>query len=323
MRRTPLPSALAAACVFLVLAAPGCDEASPVAPPGTTLSVTATPSQIGANGTSSIRVTALKGNGTPVNPGTEVRLDTTLGTIDPIVETDSSGVAEGTLQGTGRVGMATVTARTGSAEPAMVEVEIGEFAANITLQATPTQVSEGGTVSLLALVRDDEARPLQGAAVNFLTDLGTLDSRGAVRLTNANGQVTDTLRVSAEDIESATATTFVVEAIVGGEGGALQRDQATIRIIARAPIIRFLASTVTDNIVRFVNETTGERPIDFFWDFTNNGSVDSMDESPPPEDYGSAATYTVSLRARNDFGDKTVTCSITVPISGTTICEED
>lgn len=319
MRPTPLLCALAAACVFLVLAAPGCDEASPVAPPGTTLSVTATPSQIGANGTSAIRVTALKSNGTPVNPGTEVRLATTLGTIDEIVETDSSGVAEGTLRGNGRVGMATVTARTGSAEPATVEVEIGEFANNITLQATPSQVGPGGTVSLLALVRDDEGRPLQGAGVNFQTELGTLDSRGAIRNTNANGQVTDTLRVSSADIDATPSPSFMVTATVGNEGGTAS-DSQTIRIVRDVPVIRFFPTAAGGNRVFFRNETTGSEPITFEWDFENDDAPDSTDREPTHV-YGSPGSVTVRLDAENSAGSDTVICEIDVPITADRVCE--
>ena len=68
-------------------------------------------------------------------------------------------MATGALRGDGRIGMATVTARTGTSDMATVDVEIGKFAANITLQASPGQVADsGGNVSLLAVVRDDQGR---------------------------------------------------------------------------------------------------------------------------------------------------------------------
>jgi len=320
MRRTALLWVLAAACVPLVLVAAGCDEASPVAPPGTMLSISVTPSQIGANGTATVQVTALKANGTPVNPGTEVRLDTTLGTIDPIVEVDDGGVATAALRGDGRVGMATVTARAGNAEPATVEVAIGEFANNITLQATPSQVGPGGSVSLLATVRDDEARPLPGAAVNFQTQVGTLDSRGALRTTNANGQVTDTLRVSAEDVEASPTPSFMVTAIVGTEGGTAE-DTATIQIITLEPRIRFFPTSAGANRVFFRNETTGREPIAFAWDFQNDGTVDSTVREPT-FDYGNnTGMVTVRLDADNADGSDTAFCTFTVPVTGSPVCE--
>jgi hypothetical protein len=274
-----------------------------------------------ADGTATVRVTALRANGTPVNPGTEIRLETTLGSIDPIIETDASGIAEGTLRGDGRVGMATVTARTGSSEPAMVDVEIGEFANNITLQATPSQVGPGETVTLLALVRDDEGRPLAGAGVNFQTELGALDSRGAIRQTNANGQVTDTLRVSAEDIDAFAGPSFMVNATVGTEGGTAN-DSATIRIRSLAPQIRFFPTTVSGNRVFFRNETEGTEPIDFDWDFQSDGTVDSM-EREPTFDYGSAGSVTVTLEASNSEGDDTAVCTFMVPVPPGQVCESD
>jgi len=321
MRRTALLCALAAACVPLVLVAAGCDEASPVAPPGTTLSISVTPSQIAANGTATVRVTVLKANGTPVNPGTEVRLDTTLGTVDPIVETDSTGIAEGTLRGDGRVGMATVTARTGSAEAAMVDVAIGEFAASITLQATPGQVGGGGQVQLLAVIRDDEARPLPGAAVNFLTEVGTLDSRGALVTTNGQGQARDTLRVSEADVEAFSGVSFNVEVVVGGEGGALQRDSVSIRILTGEPVPRFVARAgATQFEVVFDNESEGAPPLSFMWNFGDGGTAT---QDSPVHDFTRAGNFQVRLTVTNGLGQQeSAVCSIEVPVPAPITCQQ-
>lgn len=321
MRRTALLLALAAVCLPPILIAAGCDEASPVAPPGTTLSLSVQPSRLAADGSATVRVTALRANGTPVNPGTQVRLETTLGSIDPIIETDASGIAEGTLRGDGRVGMATVTARTGSAEPAMVDVEIGEFAASVTLQASPSQVTAGGSVDLLAVVRDDEGRPLEGASANFLTEVGTLDSRGAVQFSNDDGQVRDRLRISVEDVEALSAPTFSVEVVVGGEGGEGGRDQVTIRVTRQAPVVQFVARPSGQNQVFFDNQTTGEEPITFEWDFQNDGIVDSMQRSPT-FNYGTAGPVTARLRAFNSAGDETVACTFNVPLMNPVTCQQ-
>lgn len=321
MRRTGLLCALAAVCVPLVLVAAGCDEASPVAPPGTVLSISITPSRFAANGTATVQVTALKANGTPVNPGTEIRLDTTLGTVDPIIETDASGIAEGTLRGDGRVGMATVTARTGTAEPVTLDVEIGEFAADIRLTATPSQVGPGESVNLRALVRDDEGRPLLGANVNFETEVGTLDSGGSILITGSDGEVTDRLRVSQEDLDAFNQPDFDVTAVVGTEGGS-QTATATIRVRSLAPRILFFPEDAGGNRVFFRNQTTGEEPIDFAWDFENDGTVDSM-ERQPTADYGSPGQVRVRLDASNSAGDDTAFCTFTVPVTMTVRCESE
>ena len=289
----------------LILAA-ACDQASPVAPEGTTLTVTATPSQIATSGeASTIRVTGVRPNGTPLFPGTQVRLETTLGTIDPIVEIGSDGVGLGALRGDGRIGTATVTARTGTSDMAIVEVEIGKFAANITLQASPGQVADsGGNVSLLAVVRDDQGRALAGSLVNFQTEVGTLDSRGALKTTNASGEARDTLRVSEADIASFNAPSFTVRATVGGGTGGTQQATATIRILAARPIADFTPRAAGEFKVFFENITQGQRPIDFEWDFQNDGTIDSTVESPT-FDYGSATTVIVWLTATNAFGTST------------------
>lgn len=102
---------------FLV-AASGCDKATPVAPAGVVLSISASPSQVGLNGSSIITVVGRKPDGQPLNPGTEIRFSTNIGTVDPIIATvRSGGIATTTFQGDGRSGTATITASTGTTSP--------------------------------------------------------------------------------------------------------------------------------------------------------------------------------------------------------------
>jgi hypothetical protein len=308
-------SATVLSLVLVLGAGAACDKVSPVAPTGTTLSVSVSPSQIAASGeTATVRVIALRANGTPVTPGTEVRLEPPLGTITPIVEVDDTGSAMGELIGDGRVGMATVTARSGAAEAATVEVEIGKFPANINLQATPSQVlASGGVVQLLAIVRDDQGQPLRGAQVNFSTDVGTLRSGGSLVATNGRGEATDRLTVSQLDLEAVTAPSFNVSATVGG--GGVQTDTATIRIASAAPIIDFVPRNAGENRVFFDNLTQGSEPITFAWDFQNDGTIDSMERSPT-FNYGSqGGTFTVVLTATNEFGSDVEIRTITVPVA--------
>ncbi len=301
------PKIVRTACALLVLSALGwlgCDAASPVAPAGTVLAVTASPSQISANGTSNIRVTALKPNGTPVNPGTIVRLSTTLGTIDPTAEVDRDGLATATLEGDGRIGTATVTATAGTDAQATVDVEIGKAAANISLQASPAQVSDGGgDIQLLAVVRDDTGEPLANAAVNFQAEVGTLTSRGAVKRTDADGQVQDKLVVEAQDLDAITSNSFTATAVVGTSGGGTKEDTVEIRINRCRPEVSFTVTAVGNNRVEFVNDTTGQEPIDWLWDFNDDGVVDSTLRSPAPFEYASPGQKTVRLHATNSCGE--------------------
>lgn len=294
-----------------------CDKASPVAPAGTVLSVTANPTQIAANGVSQIRVVALRANGTPVNPGTQIRLSTNLGTVDPLVEVGEGGIAVGTLQGDGRIGTATVTAAVGAETTSTVEVAVGRAAANISLQASPPQVSreEGGVVQLIAVVRDDTGEPLADAAVNFQTEVGVLASRGAIRRTDSNGQVTDSLRVDAAELTS-SLTQFTVTAVVGA-GNTTQTDTSVIRVVSECfPSVSFTAVPSGSLRAQVTTTTvTGEEPITLTWDKEQDGIIDTefTNDQNPTFVYGSGGPKTIVARVENDCGSAVATQTVDVP----------
>lgn len=301
----------------LLLVAAGlsaCDKANPVAPAGTVLSVTANPSRIATNGASQIRVVALKPNGTPVNPGTQIRLSTNLGTIDPVAQVGDSGIAVGTLVGDGRLGTATVTASVGADVTATVEVQVGIAAANITLQATPPQVQKetGGSVQLLAVVRDDSGQPLAGATVNFQSEVGVLGSRGGILRTDANGQVTDTLTVTEGDLASFAGTEFAVTAVVG-TGSTTQSDTVQILISTCAPIVRFTAEAAGQRRVQVTsNTTTGVDPLTFSWDKESDGAfeADKTNQLLPSFDYATGGDKTITLLVENECGQDIGTVTV-------------
>lgn len=299
-------------CLSLVLAVAGlaaCDKASPVAPEGTVLSVTANPTQISATGTSQIRVVALRSNGTPVNPGTQIRLSTNLGTIDPVAVVEDDGIATATLQGDGRFGTATVTASVGADTSATVEVAVGRAAASATVQATPPSVPDtGGTVTLLALVRDSSGQPLPGATVNFTTEVGTLASAGGFRTTDASGQATDRLTVSESDINSLPLGTneFTVGAEVGGEGSVVS---ASFEVrLETAPLEADFAASVTGLTVRFTDLSIGE-PTQWLWSF---GDGTTSREQNPTHTYTASGTYPVTLQVARGRNNSQITKQITV-----------
>lgn len=296
-------------CLSLVLAVAGlvaCDKASPVAPAGTVLSVTANPTQIPATGTAQVRVVALRANGTPVNPGTQIRMSTSLGTIDPLVEVGDGGVAVGTLQGDGRIGTATVTASVGAETTATVEVAVGKPAANISLQATPPQVEKttGGTIQLVAVVRDDTGEPLSDAAVNFQTEVGILRSGGSVRRTDSGGEVRDILTIREEDLASFNGNSFDVRAIVGS-GASTESDTARIQISTCAPVVSFeLEKAGSLKLQVAENDTSGDEPMTLLWDKETDGVIDEdfTNQRQPIFEYTTGGPKTVTLRAENDCG---------------------
>ena len=291
----------------LIVGSVACDSASPVAPPGTVLTITASPSRIASDGVSTVRVTALKPNGTPVNPGTLIRLSTTIGSIASTVSTDNTGEATTQLSGNGDFGVATVSATIGSGEAATVDVTIGLLAASITLQATPTSVPEtGGNVDLLAVVRDDQSQPLKDATVNFSATVGALESGGQLRRTDDQGTVTDLLMVTSGDLDAVQGDTFEIAVEVGGSGGTLISDSDTISIL-RLPKADFSFSV--DNLTVVFTDTSTGQPRQWLWDF-GDGNTSRLQN--PIHTYSIAGAYTVQLTATNSQGSDTIPKRVSV-----------
>jgi len=229
-----LPTIVAISLTALGIAA--CDKGIPTAPAGTVLVVTASPLTIPTStGTSTVTITALRSGGQPVNPGTEIRLDTTLGTIEPIVTTDERGQAFATLRGTGVGGQAAVTARSGTAAAVTVMVNIGNPAETVTVTAIPASIPDDApaTVSIVAVVRGKSGEPIQGATVVFTTSAGRLASQGTIVTTNANGEARDTLNASADAV--AGAGTKITVTASASSGGATKSGAVDIAIRGATP----------------------------------------------------------------------------------------
>jgi adhesin/invasin len=250
-----------------VLVSPACDKATPVAPTGASITLSASPERIEKAGQTTIAALLRKADGSRVNPGTEVSFTTTLGVLsENVVPTDDSGVALTTLRGDGRVGLATVVANSGGAGEASVDVAIGSFAFSVTLVATPGTIPRsGGGVDLLATVRDDFGQLVSGIAVTFDSELGVLNSRGSPVLSNNLGEASDRLAVSGSDITVLTTSSFVVSALAATEGGSLIEASATIQIEGGAGsiVLQATPSTIPDaggtsDLLAVVRSSTGE-----------------------------------------------------------------
>lgn len=315
----------------------GCDKATPVAPEGTILSISANPTKIALNGTSTITVIGRKPDGNPLNPGTEIRFSSTMGSIQSIATTDRTGTATAIFQSNGQLGTATITAETGSAtgssgggttsdstgsssgvSSASVTVIVGTVAGSIILQPTPTSLpATGGTIHLLAIVRDANGAPLAGQGVNFTSDYGRLNSRGGTVNTDANGEARDTLTLTAADLANNVSSVTVTAQTVGGGssgGTSLLSAMSTIHIQTTAPIASFMyqKGSQADSVL-FTNTTTGSGPFSYSWDF---GDGSSSTDPSPEHLYAAAGTYTVILTATNASGQSdTATAVITVPVT--------
>jgi hypothetical protein len=276
----------------------GCSEGTPVAPSGTILRVSAYPTRIATRGLSTVTVSAYRSTGNPVNPGTEVRLSSTLGIIDPVAYTTDSGQATALLRGDGRVGTATVSVFSGGVDPVTIDIAVGQLAASMSFQVTPSSVAEtGGTLDLLALVRDDVSQPLAGAQVNFRSEVGTLDSGGRFITTDANGEASDRLVVTAADLQLVGDDNFQVTAEVGGTGGSI--TSRTFQVgIQRPPQAAFTFQRA--GLVVTFNDTSTGSPTAWLWDFGD--STPTSNQQNPVHAYSAAGTYVVTLTARNSIG---------------------
>jgi hypothetical protein len=314
----------------------GCDKAAPEAPDGSILAISANPTRIALNGQSIITIIGRQPDGNPLNPGTEIRLSATLGSITSIVTTDRTGTATATFQSNGVLGTATIMAATGSGgsggttttsdtgsssgvSSASVNVQVGTIAGTIILQPTPTSLpATGGKVRLLAIVRDANGVPLANQGVNFTTDYGTLNSRGGTVTTDASGQARDTLTLSSVDLASNVASVMVTVQTVGGGamgGTALLSAMTTIHIQTNKPTASFtyqLGSTA--NSVQFTDTSTSTGTLTFSWNFGDGGSAT---ESSPMHTYSSPGTYNVVetvTDASSGLSD-TATAQVVVPVT--------
>ena len=316
-----------AVCLLLlaVLFVPalGCDKATPVAPAGTTITLSASPTEItSVSGSSTLTAVVLRSNGSPVNPGTQVRFETTLGTIDPVVETDRSGIATATLRGDGRLGTADVRASSGNVRTEPLKVTIGTAAKTITLQPTPTTIPEsGGRVTLRALVRDSRGQALANQGVNFTTELGRLTSGGALRQTDANGQATDTLIVDEQDLANNPASVTVGAQTAGGDG-VLVSATFEVQVVSEELRASFTCRRggVEREVIFDSSVSGGSGSFQYRWDFDDGSSGPEQDDQNPRHTYAGTGneTFTVVLTVidnSSSLSDVAVG-TITVPVSG-------
>jgi adhesin/invasin len=249
---------------LLALAAAGlvfaCDKATPVAPEGTVLLISANPAQIGLSGTSTITVIGRKPDGNPLNPGTEIRLSTDRGTIDPPIALVSNGQATATLRADGRAGVAKVTATTGAGTvTATTDIQIGESDATkprLTVSVNPNNIPVEGTATVTVIARNaDGTAASAGQPVILTTTLGSLNPNRPT--TRADGTTTSTLTAGTQ------AGTAEVAAILGASDRATAsvtiRDAATDIAVQANPATVSRGTTTTDvTLSAFVTNSQGQ-----------------------------------------------------------------
>ena len=293
--------ALATSLALLALSA-ACDQTNPVAPTGTLITISANPDRIPSNGSSEIRVVALRPNGTPVSTGSLVRLTTTLGLIPPSVGVDERGEAVAMLEANGQFGVAKVSASTGGSETVTADVHLGLSPASVTVQVTPNSLPEtGGEADLLAIVRDDRGQPLDKAEVNFRADVGTLESVGGLISTGPDGTAADRLYMTSGDLDTVSGDSFEVGVDVGSGDGRLVTTNVQVAI-QRLPRADFRFST--RNLLVAFEDTTDGRTTSWLWNF---GDGNTGRRQNPTHTYAKPGTYAVTFRATNSLGSDEVT----------------
>jgi adhesin/invasin len=243
---------------LLLVSALACDKATPVAPDGTSLTVSANPTQIGLTGTSTITVVGRKPDGQPLNPGTEVRFSVDIGSISPAIATIENGQATATYTADGRKGAAKVTVKTGTGSvSADTTVQVGAADGTkpvLLVSANPSNVAVGGTSSITVIARNSDGSSVGANREIILTStLGVLHPTRPT--TAADGTASSTLNVGTQ------AGSATVSAILGSSDAATTtvtiRDAATaISLQTRPSSIQRAGATV--ELTAFVTNGQGQ-----------------------------------------------------------------
>jgi hypothetical protein len=302
--------------VVSLLPVAGCDKATPVAPAGTILTISANPSQIGLNGRSTITVVGRKPDGNPLNPGTEIRLTAERGTIDSIVTTDSNGTATATFRADGRAGAVKISAATGGGDAkADTSVQVGQSTdqkPTVLVSVSPNNIPVKGSATVTLIVRNSDGTPVgAGQTVIVTTTLGTItDPRPK---TKSDGTATTTLQAGDQ------AGTATVSAVFGSSDVAKQdvtiRDAASLLTLQADRTSVQRNATTTVNLVAFVANAQGQAlqgvPVTF------SANIPGLQNTVVFSDTSGQAKNVLTVEAKNiPTSLKQITVTATAP-SGT------
>ena len=201
--------------LFVSVLSTACERVPLTAPTASTITITSDQAVLPLNGTATVRAVVIEAGGTPVHNGTMVTFTSTLGTIDPVEAKTVSGIATATFKAGSTSGKSNIKAFSGGATTTTgVDVTIGSAAAKaIALSATPSSVSQsGGTVTVSALVLDENGNALPGVGVNFSADTGQLNPTTAV--SDSSGVARTQLTTTQTSKVTATAGTATKEVTV-------------------------------------------------------------------------------------------------------------
>lgn len=305
-----------AACMATLAAA--CDKLPLLAPRESTIKLSTASTVVQANGTTEIRATVLEASGTPVQNGTTVTFTTNLGAVAPTDARTVNGVATVQFLGNGQSGKASITAISGGAASAALELSVGAAAAGrVTVTASPNQIAAGGTSAISATVTDTNGNPLAGIPVTFSTDNGSLSS--SLATTGFNGQT----QVSLTTVRDATVT---ASAGVSTSGTTTSTSSGTVKVtVVTLPDITITPSaspvegqpvTFTVSVASTATTETFQSLVIDFGDGTTSGTLSGVSQNVTHV-YGNSGTYTVVATGTSISGNtKRGTTLITVAERG-------
>ncbi|HSG39109.1 MAG TPA: Ig-like domain-containing protein, partial [Thermoanaerobaculia bacterium] len=124
---------------------------------------------------------------------------------------------------------AEVRAIVGSSEAATAEVTIRDFAAAVSLQVIPASIprDDNDGIRLVASVSNAQGQPVQGVAVTFQTEVGSIEPAGFV-LTNSAGQAEAILEVT--EAQLGQRDSFTVTASATAATGSQITDEVEVDI---------------------------------------------------------------------------------------------
>ena len=232
----------------------------------TTVSVAAASSQVIADGTSGVTITATVtgADGNPVADGSTVTFSASASTLSGGSATTTSGKASVTLNNLGSTGSVLVTASYSGISGFVSVTYVPGSVASITLSANPIFIIDDGTSTSIisAYVYDGYGNYVaDGTTVTFSTNLGTLSSTTATTsiglatatLTSGTTQGTATINASAGGVIQTTS----VNMGSGAGGGTGNPASITLTVSPASINVQGSGGNETSTITATVKDETG------------------------------------------------------------------